>query len=112
MSGSHDFNEFLGRVGCLFIQKGLSPPFRLKMVAREWFFGAESAERCLDQIAAHLHKYSRRRRRTGDDGLSYLEHAFRQSLINVDEPPSPKSKKAGYGKQINAAQATAGIGGT
>jgi hypothetical protein len=111
MSEPHDLNEFVGRVGCLFIQKGLSPPFRLKMVARDWFRGAESAERCLDQIAARLHRYTRRRRRTGDDGLSYLEHAFRQSRNDVDRPPSPKSRKARYHEEINAAEATAGIVG-
>jgi hypothetical protein len=112
MSEPHDLDEFVGRVGCLFIQKGLSPPFRLVIVARNWFLGAESAERCIDEIAAHLHKYTRRRRRTGDDGLSYLEHALRQSREDVDQSPSLKSTRARHRKEINATEVTAGVGGT
>jgi hypothetical protein len=87
-----DLTTFLGSVGCLYVKRKLSPPFRLKAVAEEWITQGIALSFCLAQIDSHLAQHSDLYRHgSGDRWFLWLDQAIRRSWYERHlSPPQAK----------------------
>jgi hypothetical protein len=50
MTETKEFIEFYGRIGNLYTNAGLSPPFHLKEFVRSWLSDRISREHCIEHV--------------------------------------------------------------
>jgi hypothetical protein len=77
-----NFDEFLGRMGNLFVRAGLSPPFQLRKFAEQWLADCIPPAHCVEQVCLYLERYARRiTSGSGDGTLPRLDSIIRQTWL-------------------------------
>jgi hypothetical protein len=101
--------EIVARVGCLYVKRGLSPPFHLRDAARRWM--GLSQDEIIEVLERHFAEHRRRYTCGSGDGLFYLVEAAIRAAWQAkhppiahadDEPGRPRRKRSGLRKVHNA----------
>jgi hypothetical protein len=88
MNDPVDIDMFLGRVGCLYVRRNLSPPFHLRAFAEAWRLDGINLSYCLAQIESHLAENAGQYRSgSGDGRLRWLDQLVRQGWDRLHRPP-------------------------
>src|SRR5260370_2940242 len=77
--------EIVARVGCLYVKRGLSPPFHLRDAARRWM--GLSQDEIIEVLELHFAEHRRRYTCGSGDGLFYLVEAAIRAAWQAKHPP-------------------------